>query len=177
MYAIHDDEDLSKTLQNNSTNNSANFKVILVDEEYRGNSLMFNLMWVLEKYALSKGYTDLCVTVDPENKYSYTNVLLSGYKYDHTQEKYGGLKRNVYVKNIEKSQREYWHYLFQLMHQEGEINYNICHCFKGDGSVITNGDIVELNGRYGYVYAGLVSLIFGKKKFIQLKNLKTIRCE
>ena len=77
---------------------SANQKLFLVREGYRGQGLQQKLIHELEKIALSRGYNLLCTTCAPNNDFSINNFLKEGYIYAKTEEKYGGLMRNLYYK-------------------------------------------------------------------------------
>lgn len=77
---------------------SANQKLFLVREGYRGLGLQRKLIREVEKIALARGYNLLCTTVAPNNGFSINNFLKEGYVYAKTEEKYGGLMRNLYYK-------------------------------------------------------------------------------
>lgn len=77
---------------------SANQKLFLVREGYRGLGLQRKLIREVEKIALTRGYNLLCTTVAPNNDFSINNFLKEGYVYAKTEEKYGGLMRNLYYK-------------------------------------------------------------------------------
>ena len=77
---------------------SANQKLFLVREGYRGLGLQRKLIREVEQIALARGYNLLCTTVAPNNAYSINNFLKEGYVYAKTEEKYGGLVRNLYYK-------------------------------------------------------------------------------
>ena len=77
---------------------SANQKLFLVREGYRGLGLQRKLIREVEKIAMARGYDLLCTTVAPNNNYSINNFLKEGYVYAKTEEKYDGLVRNLYYK-------------------------------------------------------------------------------
>ena len=79
---------------------SANQKLFLVREGYRGQGLQRQLIREVEKIAVSQGYNLLCTTVAPNNTFSINNFLKEGYIYAKTEEKYGGLLRNLYYKVV-----------------------------------------------------------------------------
>lgn len=79
---------------------SANQKLFLVREGYRGLGLQRQLIREVEKIAVERGYNLLCTTVAPNNAFSINNFLKEGYIYAKTEEKYGGLLRNLYYKLI-----------------------------------------------------------------------------
>ena len=77
---------------------SANQKLFLVREGYRGLGLQRKLIREVEKIAVARGYNLLCTTVAPNNVFSINNFLKEGYRYAKTEMKYGGLVRNLYYK-------------------------------------------------------------------------------
>lgn len=79
---------------------SANQKLFLVREGYRGQGLQRQLIREVEKIAITRGYNLLCTTVAPNNTFSINNFLKEGYIYAKTEEKYGGLLRNLYYKVV-----------------------------------------------------------------------------
>lgn len=82
---------------------SANQKLFLVRESYRGQGLQRRLIREVEKVAVARGFNLLCTTVAPNNDFSINNFLKEGYVYAKTEEKYGGLLRNLYYKIVKKS--------------------------------------------------------------------------
>ena len=81
---------------------SANQKLFLVRESYRGQGLQRRLIREVEKVAVARGFNLLCTTVAPNNDFSINNFLKEGYVYAKTEEKYGGLLRNLYYKIVKK---------------------------------------------------------------------------
>lgn len=79
---------------------SANQKLFLVRDGYRGMGLQRRLIREVEKIALERGYNLLCTTVAPNNTFSINNFLAEGYVYAKTEKKYGGLLRNLYYKKL-----------------------------------------------------------------------------
>ena len=77
---------------------SANQKLFLVREGYRGLGLQRRLIREVEKIAVERGFNLLCTTVSPNNAFSINNFLKEGYVYAKTEMKYGGLERNLYYK-------------------------------------------------------------------------------
>ena len=77
---------------------SANQKLFLVRDSYRGLGLQRKLIREVEKIAVTRGYNLLCTTVAPNNDFSINNFLKEGYMYAKTEVKYGGLIRNLYYK-------------------------------------------------------------------------------
>ena len=68
--------------------------------EYRGNHLQVLLMQTAEQELKERGYRYLMCTVHPENPYSLHNVLRQGYQVVAEKEKYGGLRRNILLKQL-----------------------------------------------------------------------------
>ena len=81
---------------------SANQKLFLVREGYRGQGLQQKLIREIEQIAIERGYNLLCTTCAPNNAFSINNFLKEGYVYAKTEEKYGGLVRNLYYKVLER---------------------------------------------------------------------------
>ena len=79
---------------------TANQKLFLVREGYRGLGLQRKLIREVEKLAIERGYDLLCTTVAPNNTFSINNFLKEDYVYAKTEEKYGGLTRNLYYKKL-----------------------------------------------------------------------------
>ena len=79
---------------------SANQKLFLVREGYRGLGLQRKLIREVEKIAVARGYNLLCTTVAPNNTFSINNFVKEGYIYAKTETKYGGLVRNLYYKIV-----------------------------------------------------------------------------
>lgn len=77
---------------------SANQKLFLVREGYRGLGLQQRLIREVEKIAIERGFNLLCTTVAPNNAFSINNFQKEGYVYAKTEMKYGGLERNLYYK-------------------------------------------------------------------------------
>jgi len=78
---------------------TANNKLCIVREDFRGNSLQYNLGLILERYAVEANVKMLCSTVSPKNPYSIRNLTLLGFIYNRTLTKYG-VERNLYYKFI-----------------------------------------------------------------------------
>ena len=85
------DEDLLK---------SAHMETVVIAPEYRGHHLQARLMSKAEEDLKATGYKHLLCTIHPENPYSLNNVLSLGYKVEKLVEKYGGLPRNILLKEI-----------------------------------------------------------------------------
>ena len=94
------EEDHFHDLELEGSYKSANQKLFLVREGYRGLGLQRQLIREVEKIAMSRGYNLLCTTVAPNNTFSINNFLAEGYVYAKTEQKYGGLVRNLYYKKL-----------------------------------------------------------------------------
>ena len=79
---------------------AANQKLFLVREGYRGLGLQRKLIREVEHLAVQRGFNLLCTTCAPNNNYSINNFLKEGYRFAKTEEKYGGLIRNLYYKKL-----------------------------------------------------------------------------
>lgn len=100
VLPVPPETDLRENLQNHTVDKAMDLKLIIVKEKYRGNGLQRKLIQLMEDEAISRGITHLCTSVSPNNPYSYNNVLAMGYEFDHQEEIYGGLLRNIYVKEL-----------------------------------------------------------------------------
>lgn len=77
-----------------------NMKLVIVSPDFWGNGLQVRLMLALESVAAARGKHLLCGTADPANVYSCRNFLKAGYAFHSRKQKYGGLVRDIYCKNI-----------------------------------------------------------------------------
>ena len=68
--------------------------------EYTGRGIQRQLMSAGEDIVLQQGYRYLMGTAHPENRYSVNNFLKLGYKILLETEKYGGLPRYVFCKEM-----------------------------------------------------------------------------
>ena len=92
--------DLRANLKTHTIGKAMDLKLIIVKEGYRGNGLQRELIRILEKNAYTRGFTHFCTSVSPNNPYSINNMLAMGYEFDHSEDLYGGLLRNIYVKEL-----------------------------------------------------------------------------
>lgn len=145
MYAENDDEKLSNSLINHTVINSANYKVVMVRNGYRGFKLSKVLMWILERHAFYNNFTHLCATANEHNVYSVNNLIDSGYVFDSSCIKYGSLKRSLFVKDIRESQFNFINNISQASIK------SVDKCFAGNKDVCIYGDYIEYNGKYGIV--------------------------
>lgn len=79
---------------------TANIKLVIVRQKFRGNGLQAALMQRLEKEAGLAGINALCATVSPNNPASIRNLEACGFTFTKELEKYGGLTRRLYFKNL-----------------------------------------------------------------------------
>ena len=102
LYVPKDEtEDLSHLLLDVAIEKmrSANYKLCMVDVEYRGNGLQIELGKRLEQRAKEKKIDLLCATVSPLNEYSLKNMQSLGYVRNRTLQKYG-MTRELFYKFI-----------------------------------------------------------------------------
>lgn len=157
---IPPETDLRSNLQNHSVDKAMDLKLSIVKEEYRGNGLQRALIWLLEKLACQRGFTHYCTSVSPNNPYSYNNVLAMGYEFDHQEELYGGLLRNVYVKELKVD--EYNERLMAVVQKiEGSLNTSVSFdntfYIQGERILCATGDIAEfLCEKTGKMIQGLI---------------------
>ncbi|MGL5379139.1 GNAT family N-acetyltransferase [Clostridium sp.] len=86
-------EDLLKVGQIEST---------VVRPEYRGNRLQKIICDILEKIAIEDGVKTLCATASPYNEFSVNTFIKLGYEIKKDKIKYGGLRRYVLVKEVNR---------------------------------------------------------------------------
>lgn len=79
---------------------SAHMETVIILPKYRGHHLQARLMSRAEEDLKKSGYRHLLCTIHPDNPYSLNNALSLGYKVEKTVEKYGGLPRNILLKEI-----------------------------------------------------------------------------
>lgn len=87
------DEELLKVGQIEST---------VVLENYRGNKLQKIICESLEEIGKESGMKYICSTAAPDNKFSVDTFKKLGYKVRADKLKYGGLRRFVFMKEINK---------------------------------------------------------------------------
>lgn len=101
--AGEDHENLAYSLDNHELLNVkeyANFKIVIVKKDFRGNGIQSILMKKFEEYAKSIGMKVILATASPKNKYSTNNFDKGGYQLIKVIKKYGGLTRNLYGKEL-----------------------------------------------------------------------------
>ena len=67
----------------------ANYKLCIVDKNYRGNSLQYELGTRLLEYAAANDVKIVCSTASPKNKHSISNIEKMGFSHNRTLTKYG----------------------------------------------------------------------------------------
>lgn len=95
------DDDLGIKVRQHTLGTYADSKLFMVRREYRGHGLQRTLERILEDIAYARGYRWLCTSVSPDNLYSRRNIVASGYEWDSTMELYGGLRRDIFVKELD----------------------------------------------------------------------------
>lgn len=115
--------DLRANLQKFKVDKALDMKLAMVRSDYRGRGLQKAVIWIMEKYSHSLGYKYLCTSVSPDNIYSLRNTLDSGFEFDHREELYGGLLRNVYVKKLTVS--DYVHGLSEKAKRLAGTHYSV----------------------------------------------------
>ena len=100
-YPVSAEEDLSHLLNgvNIEGKKSANYKLCMVEKDYRGNGLQVKLGQILSEQAKKSGVELLCATVSPDNEYSRNNMLKLGFEINNRVAKYGGI-RDLFFKFI-----------------------------------------------------------------------------
>jgi Acetyltransferase (GNAT) family. len=99
LYVPQDEaENHVRDLNLNGSFCSANQKLFVVRNDYRGLGLQRRLIVELEKIAQRRGINLLCATCAPHNTFSIRNFEAEGYRYALTEKKYGGMLRNLYYK-------------------------------------------------------------------------------
>ncbi len=79
---------------------TANYKLVIVRPQYRGNGLQRKLGLILEDEASKLGYRHICSSVSPYNQYSARNFEQSGYVRRGRAVLYGGLERDIFYKSL-----------------------------------------------------------------------------
>lgn len=74
----------------------------VVKEEFRGNKLQKIICEMLEQIGKDAGMKYMCSTVAPDNKFSVNTFEKLGYNIMADKLKYGGLRRYVFMKEINK---------------------------------------------------------------------------
>ena len=100
-YVDSEAEDLTKELVGVEFTGlkSANYKLCIVKNDFRGNSLQYRMGKMLVERAKADGVEILCATASPKNPYSIKNIERMGFVYNKTLQKYG-FERNLYYNII-----------------------------------------------------------------------------
>lgn len=101
-YPYQDEDNLEKDidLPNNKLDEVVHMESSVVLPEYRGNGLQSKLLLYAERLIDKTKYHYFMATVSPENPASYKNLEKNKYKLVLTKEKYGGLIRRIYLKEV-----------------------------------------------------------------------------
>ena len=79
---------------------SAHMEIAMVRKEYRGQGLQRKMMEESEQILKEQGYHYLLGTAHPDNVASVNTFLKLQYEQVMTKEKYGGMKRSIFCKEI-----------------------------------------------------------------------------
>lgn len=79
---------------------TAHMESAAVLPQYRGHGIQRMLMMEAEKELKRKGFHYAAGTVSPDNPYSMNNCLMLGYMTAAVKPKYGGLMRNIILKQL-----------------------------------------------------------------------------
>ena len=72
---------------------------MVVNPNYRGNKLQFQMLEYLDNYVKKLGYKYVAGTIHPDNIFSINNLVNDGFKYIDTKEFSRGI-RNIYLKEL-----------------------------------------------------------------------------
>ena len=147
-------EDLSIGLEKHRAANLINMKSVMIRKKYYGMGFQRSIMRIMERLSDSMGFWEMAATVSPENEFSRSNIISSGYLYDHTAVKYNGMQRDVFVRfidvdDLKRSVRECVRSLVGTPYREEAIlpPERRDGCYTGDLEIATTGDIAELHPR------------------------------
>lgn len=79
----------------------AHMEIAMVKKKWRGQGLQVKMMKEAEDILRKKGFRYLLGTAHPDNRASAKSFLKMGYEEKMTKEKYGGLLRCIFCKEIE----------------------------------------------------------------------------
>lgn len=82
---------------------AAHMEIAMVKKQWRGQGLQQRMMRECEDILKEQGYCYLLGTAHPENQASVKSFLKLGYQHKKTKEKYGGLLRGVFCKELIES--------------------------------------------------------------------------
>lgn len=75
----------------------ADYGPMMVNPKYRGNGLQYQMLKVLDDYAMSNSYKYALATINPDNKYSIHNIEKDNFQFIRQKKFTRGL-RNIYFK-------------------------------------------------------------------------------
>ena len=90
------DESLTDHLVRHTLKHAINAKLAMILPKFRGRGFEKTVLIMMKERAERRGYDGLCATVSPQNIHSRESIIARGFKYDHTQKKYGGMEREVW---------------------------------------------------------------------------------
>ncbi len=104
-YPGSDDDNLGKDIGLSDLQQLcvAHMESAVVLPEYRGNKLQYEMIKYAEKNIDRNKYKYILATVSPENVYSRTNLIKSGYRFVLNKIKYEGLSRDIYMKKYSET--------------------------------------------------------------------------
>ena len=79
---------------------SAHMEIAMVRKEYRGQGLQRHMMEKAEEILKEQGFHYLLGTAHPDNAASVNSFLRLNYEQVMTKEKYGGMRRSIFCKEI-----------------------------------------------------------------------------
>ncbi len=77
----------------------AEYGPIMVSPKYLGNKLQYQMLKILDKYTIDKGYKYVVSTIHPDNIYSINNFIKDDFKLINQKEFKRGI-RNIYMKRL-----------------------------------------------------------------------------
>lgn len=99
MLIPSDEKTLKKTGIDKDYKVTVEVGPMFVDINYVGNNLQYQMLKLMDEYAINNGYTYSAVTAHPDNKYSINNLLKDNYKYIGQKTFSRGI-RNIYIKEL-----------------------------------------------------------------------------
>ena len=101
-FSLDRDENLGYDLKfdEEQRKQSAHMEIAMVRKEYRGQGLQRKMMEESEQILKEQGYHYLLGTAHPDNVASVNTFLKLQYEQVMTKEKYGGMKRSIFCKEI-----------------------------------------------------------------------------
>ena len=99
LFVPDDEENLAKYLSDveYEEGTDVNYKLCIVKDKFRGNSLQYETGMLLLEEAKNRGYKIACSTVSPYNEHSRANIVKMGFAYNRTLSKYG-FDRHLFYK-------------------------------------------------------------------------------